>query len=36
VLGAALDNITKINKKLPQVLDVVAWLDNKPEKSLAG
>jgi hypothetical protein len=36
VLGAVINNMSKINKKPPQLLDVVALLDEVPEKSLAS
>lgn len=31
-----MNNMTKINKKPPELLDVVALLDDVPEKSLAS
>jgi Domain of unknown function (DUF4926) len=36
VLGALMNKISKINKKPPELLDVVALLDAVPEKSLAS
>ena len=36
VLGAVMNKMSKITKKPPELLDVVALLDEVPEKSLAS
>jgi hypothetical protein len=36
VLGAVMNNMSKVTKKPPELLDVVALLDDMPEKSLAS
>lgn len=36
MLGAVMNRMSKITKKLPELLDVVALLHDVPEKSLAS
>jgi hypothetical protein len=36
VLGAAMNSMSKITKKPPELLDVVALLDDLPDQSLAS
>jgi Domain of unknown function (DUF4926) len=36
VLGVVINNMSKVTKKPPELLDVVALLDDVPEKSLAS